>query len=91
MSSTREIDIVALGPTNEVLVATCKWGDVSDSDLAALRAATPSLHAELLRAYREGPIFHACFSGRGAWGPGVARAVSEGVVLGFTGASMISS
>lgn len=83
-SSANEIDIVALGPQRELLVGECKWGEVTDGDLKTLRARASLLHAELPAAARGGPLHVACFSARGAWGPGVAKEIAAGTVLGFT-------
>ena len=89
-SSANEIDVVALGPDREVLVAECKWGEFDDRDLATLRARAALLLGELPAAAREGPLHVACFSARGEWGAGVAREVAGGTVLGFTGEDVLS-
>jgi AAA+ ATPase superfamily predicted ATPase len=84
-SATNEIDIVAIGSRGELLVAECKWGSFSDSDLMKLRERTALMQAELPPAAKGGPLYLACFSARGEWGPGVAREIAAGTVLGFTG------
>ncbi len=89
-TSENEIDVVALGPTDEVLVGTCKWGAVSDRDLADLRATAAKLLPELPATHRTGPITHACFSGRGEWGKGVASQIQAGTVLGFGADDLVS-
>jgi len=83
-SSANEIDIVALGPTRELLVAECKWGAFEDDDLQTLRQRAALLQDELPSGARGGPVTLACFSARGAWGPSVAREIAAGAVLGFT-------
>ncbi|TVP46170.1 MAG: ATP-binding protein [Gemmatimonadales bacterium] len=89
-TSENEIDVVALGPTNEVLVGTCKWGAVSDRDLRALRETAARLIPELPSSHRSGAITWACFSALGEWGAGVADEIEAGSVLGFTGKDLLS-
>jgi uncharacterized protein len=86
-----EIDVVALGPTNEVLVGDCKWGPVSDRDLAKLRSRAVLLMGELPSSHQTGAITYACFSARGEWGESVAREIRTGSVLGFTGEDLLES
>jgi uncharacterized protein len=89
-TSEDEVDVVALGPTDEVLVGTCKWGAVSDRDLAALRTSAAALMPELPSSHQSGAMTYACFSARGAWGPAVAGEIEAGSVLGFTGEDLLS-
>jgi len=89
-TSEHEVDVVALGPTNEVLVGTCKWGAVSDRDLAALRTSSARLMPELPPSHQSGALTYACFSARGDWGAGVAGEIDTGSVLGFTGEDLLS-
>ena len=88
-TSENQIDIVALGPTHEVLMGTCKWGAVSDRDLAALRSAAARLMPELPSSHQSGAVTYACFSARGEWGPGVAGEMEAGSVLGFSGEDLL--
>lgn len=87
--SQNEIDIVALGDQRELLVGECKWGAFDDNDLAKLQARAALVHAELPKAAQGGPLTLACFSARGDWSAGVARAIEAGSVLGFTADDLI--
>lgn len=89
-ATQNEIDVVALGPAGEVLVGECKWGSVSDRDLATLRSKAALLLPELPATHRAGPIMYACFSGRGEWGTGTATEIKSGTVLGFTADDVLS-
>jgi len=89
-TTENEIDVVALGPTNEVLVGECKWGPVSDRDLARLRSSAAMLIPELPSSHQTSSITYACFSARGEWGGGVAKEIKAGSVLGFTGEDVLS-
>ena len=83
--SQNEIDVVALGPEREILVGECKWGAVSDQDLVTLRNRAALLATELPASHQGGAVHLVVFSGNGTWGPGVARAIADGMVLGVTG------
>jgi hypothetical protein len=85
----RNIGVVALGPTNEVLLGEYKWGSVSDRDLAKLRSRAALPVPELPSSHQPGAITYACFSARGEWGDGVAREIEAGPVLGFSGKDLL--
>ena len=88
-SSANEIDVVALGPDREVLVAECKWGEFDDRDLATAgrgsHCSWASCQPRRGKARCTWPAFR-----RGEWGAGVAREVAGGTVLGFTGEDVLS-
>ena len=88
-TSQNEIDIVALGAQRELLVGECKWGRVDDDDLKTLRTRAALLHAELPAAAQGGAVVLACFSASGDWGPGVAREIQAGAVLGLTAEDLL--
>jgi uncharacterized protein len=62
-TSANEVDLVAVGPEGEVLLAECKWGVVTAADLTRLEARADLVVRELagVRGVRL-----ALFSGRGA-------------------------
>ena len=90
-ASTNEIDVVAMGASRELLVAECKWGAFADDDLRTLRTRVPLLQRELPSSSRGGAVHLACFSARDVWGPGVAREIAAGTVLGFTAADVLKA
>ena len=79
-ASTEQIDVVALGEDDNVLVGEAKWGPVDRHDLAALRKRSRTLVKELERPVR---IHLALFSGRGIDDADTAKAVEQGEVLHF--------
>ncbi len=89
-ASAHEIDVVALGASRELLVGECKWGAVEDDDLKKLQERAALLQGELPNAARGGPIYLACFSARGEWGPAVGREIAAGTVLGFTAEDVLN-
>jgi hypothetical protein len=89
-TTQNEIDVVALGPVNEVLVGECKWGPVSDQDLALLRSRAALLVPELPPSHRAGSLVYACFSARGEWGQRVAEEIAAGSILGFTAEDVLT-
>ncbi len=89
-TTENEIDVVALGPTDEVLVGECKWGPFSDRDLARLRSRAATVIPELPSSHQSGSLVYACFSARGEWGDGVVREIESGSVLGFDGEDLLS-
>lgn len=90
-SSTNEIDVVAVGTQQELLVGECKWGPFDDNDLATLRSRAALLQAELPVSMRGGRVYLAAFSARSEWGPGVSQAMADGSVLGFSADDVITA
>jgi uncharacterized protein len=84
-NSQNEIDIVAVGAGGQLLVGECKWGSVSESDLAGLRTRASLLQQDMGGEINS--VQHALFAGRGI-APGVVREVEAGRVLYFPAASL---
>lgn len=62
-SSSQQVDVVALGSNDELLVGECKWGRVSGQDLIRLRQRTVDVVSEL--GIQPSSTYLALFSGRG--------------------------
>lgn len=77
---SEEVDAVALGPRNELLVAECKWGSVSRGDLRVLERRASMISGELDTV---SALSLAIFSGGPIDDPAVEKAVSSGHVLHF--------
>ena len=75
-----QIDVVAFGGNDDVLVGEVKWGQVGRRDLAALRERAAALGRELGRPVR---VHTALFSGRGIADADTAAAVDRGEALHF--------
>jgi uncharacterized protein len=88
-TSENEIDIVALGPTNEVLVATCKWGAVSDRDLGASSDGSQADSGTPVVPPGGRHDLRLLLRARGV-GTGVAGEIEAGAVLGFTGEDLLA-
>jgi uncharacterized protein len=84
-ASTHEIDIVAIGPDDQVLVGECKWGDVNGSDLDRLRTRANLLLPDLGGGPHQ--VHVALFSGGGP-APGLEAEVRAGRVLHFPAESL---
>lgn len=78
--SVGQIDVVALGEDDDVLVGEAKWGQVDRHDLAALEKRASALAKELGRPVRSHKVL---FSGRGIADQDTAAAVDRGEVLHF--------
>ena len=85
-SSEQQIDVVALGDDGELLVAECKWGEVTGGDLTVLERRAGLLAAELGGVVRRTHV--AVFSGRATFDSAVVSAHQAGRVLAFTGADV---
>lgn len=80
-TSTQQIDIVALGGRDELLVAECKWGRVTRQDLSTLRERSAEVVKEL--GMQPKAMHLACFSGSGTVDSDVEAAVRQEEVLYF--------
>ncbi len=80
-SSTEQIDIVALGSRDELLVGECKWGAVSRPDLEKLRRRLDAVASEL--SGRPLTTHLALFSGSGEADADIRKAIRSGDVLFF--------
>ncbi|MFV1959853.1 MAG: ATP-binding protein [Planctomycetota bacterium] len=78
--STEQIDVVAFGEGDEVLVGEVKWGHVDRHDLGLLRRRSTALKKEIGPSAR---MHLALFSGRGIRDAETAHAVERGEVLHF--------
>jgi AAA+ ATPase superfamily predicted ATPase len=85
-TSTRQIDVVALGGDREMLAGECKWGDVTARELAALEQRAQLLATELGGVRR---MHLVVFSGSGRFDAGVKAAIKAGRLLGYTAADMV--
>lgn len=84
-TSQNQVDIVAVGGRGHMLVGECKWGRVTEGDLAVLRERANHVASEL------GGITHihtALFSGRGEPDEEVRREAAAGKTLLFSGESL---
>jgi hypothetical protein len=87
--SVHEIDVVAIGTNGELLVGECKWGSATANDLAALRARTDRLLAELSGIRR---VYTALFSGRPITDPAVRQtAKNDSSVLCFDAKALFTA
>ncbi|MDP2959451.1 MAG: ATP-binding protein [Longimicrobiales bacterium] len=82
-----EIDLVALGPAGQVLLAECKWGDVNRDDVARLEARLAKILPEL-GAVRE--VHLALFVG-GQVDPQIQPRIDAGELLLFTVADLFEA
>lgn len=83
-SSQNEVDVVALGAEEQVLVGECKWGSVSGSDLTKLRTRANLLLQDLRGAHH---VHFAIFPG-GAIAAEVEQEVQAGRLLHFPAESL---
>ncbi|MEN8184204.1 MAG: ATP-binding protein [Myxococcota bacterium] len=79
-TSRNEIDVVALGPEGELLLAECKWGVVRGADLRRLRSRADLVLREM-SGVRD--VRFAIFSGRGVDGE-VEDEATEGRIVHFS-------
>lgn len=80
-SSRNEIDVIALGADNQILIGECKWGSVNTADLAQLRTRADLL----LRELGGGPYkLHLALFAAGKVAPALASEIAEGRVLCFS-------
>ncbi|MEJ7813289.1 MAG: DUF234 domain-containing protein [Gemmatimonadaceae bacterium] len=82
-----QIDVAALADDGELLIAECKWGEVTGGDLAILERRAQLLAAELGGVRR---VRLAVFSGHGHFDAVVTSARQSGRVLGFTTADLLT-
>jgi AAA+ ATPase superfamily predicted ATPase len=73
-----EVDVVAVGPDNDLFIGECKWGPVSGRHLSKLRERSRRVAAEFDNA---GKIHLALFSGRGEADATVEKAAENGEVI----------
>jgi len=86
--SREQIDLVALDGDGGLLVAECKWGEVTMQDVTVLERRASLLASELGGIRR---THVAVLSGRGSFDEGVVAARDAGRVLCFTGADLVGS
>lgn len=80
-TSTRQVDVVAVGAQGDLLVGECKWGRVTAAHLSALRSRADAVAAELGGILR---VHVALFTGRSEIDDEVRRESESGAVLLFT-------
>lgn len=73
-----EVDVVAIGPDDALLVGECKWGAVSGRHLQKLRERARRVAGELDSV---GEVHLALFSGRGEADDAVEAAAADGEVI----------
>jgi uncharacterized protein len=84
--SREQIDVVAIGDDGDILVAECKWGEVTGADLATLVRRASLIAAELGGVIRRTHV--AVFSGRGKFDAAVLAAQQAGRVIAFGGSDV---
>lgn len=84
-TSTRQVDVVAVGAQGDLLVGECKWGRVTAAHLSALRSRADAVAAELGGILR---VHVALFTGRSEIDDEVRRERESGAVLLFTAEDM---
>jgi len=87
-SAYGEVGLVALDGDGALLVAECKWGEVTLQDVTLLERRAGLLAADLGGIRR---THVAVFSGRGMFDNAVLAARDAGRVLCFTGADLIEA
>lgn len=90
-ASDNELDIVALGPNDEVMVGECKWGAFDHEDLKKLRDRAALLRAELPKRFQSANIHYVCFSANNTFTDAVRGAAEQGLVTLFTAADVINA
>jgi len=80
-SSANQVDVVAIGGRDELLVGEAKWGRVTAAHLESLRTRAQAVAAELGSV---GRIYTALFSGGNEADDAVRREAEAGAVLFFS-------
>lgn len=79
--SSEQIDVVALGPAGEVLLAECKWGSVTADDVSKLNERSVAVLKELKGVTQ---VYITVFAGNAIRDRRLKSRVSKGDVLHFS-------